>query len=283
MFQIGRAAPLTVSAALMICAFSGCNSMDKKDATAPQEPPVMGKSPHETALAKAQVPLGSRGEVELVEDAQRMKDEYRQALETLLAYYRRYGYYEKGNWAEREIDELRSVTRYPYLGDHTAASAKYEPKETLAEADNLFAEARKLHEEATGLGGLLGGGKEKLKKALDTYRRIIERYPTSDKIDEAAFYAGEIYASDPYKEYTLAINFYQRCLNWNPSTELPAKFRMAVVYDYHLRDREKALALYKEVIDSSGNRSNVRFAQERVRQITDRASHEAPDAEPGVR
>jgi len=130
---------------------------------------------------------------------------------------------------------------------------------------------------------MLGGGKAKLQKALDAYRRLMDEHPNSDKIDDAAFYAGEIYASDTHKEYKLALNCYQRCLNWNPNTDLPAKFRMAVLYDRRLRDRERAMALYKEVVQSSPNRANIRFAQERIRVLTDRASYEAPDAEPGAR
>jgi len=283
MYQICRAAPLMLLAALVICTSVGCDALGKKKDTS-VEPPVMALDEDQGALARAQqVPSGKGGEVELVEQTQGFRAQYRQALETLLAYYRRYGYYDKGRWAEKEIRELRNVTRYPYLGDAVAASTRHEPKESLSQANALYDEARKLHQEATSLAGMLGGGKAKLQKALDAYRRLMDEHPNSDKIDDAAFYAGEIYASDTHKEYKLALNCYQRCLNWNPNTDLPAKFRMAVLYDRRLRDRERAMALYKEVVQSSPNRANIRFAQERIRVLTDRASYEAPDAEPGAR
>jgi tetratricopeptide (TPR) repeat protein len=233
-------------------------------------------------LSGIQVPPKNASETDLAEAVGQMRSEYRRSLETLLAYYRRYGYLDKSNWAAKELIRLHSTPRYPYIGDAVAASTRYEPKDTVGQADAMYAQARKLHEEATGLGGMLGGGEEKMTEALELYGRIIELHATSDKIDDAAFYAAEIYASDSQKEYVLALNNYQRCLTWNANTEHPVKFRMAVVYDYRMRDREKAVALYKEVVDSSPNRSNVRFAQERIRQLTDRASHEAPDREPGV-
>lgn len=282
MSQFRRIAPLMVSTAVMACASVGCNGPGKKKDAQSLEPPVMAQDTEEGAIAKAQVPMTDASEADLVEEAGRMREQYRQALATLLAYYRRYGYFEKARWAQQEIADLRDITHYPYLGDHVMASKQYAPKEAVADADTLYEQARKLHKEGSGLSGLIDG-KQKIAQALELYRRVIDQHPTSDKIDDAAFFAGQIYASDAYREYTLALNYYQRCLKWNPNTEHPAKFWMAYVYDYRLRDREKAIALYKEVIDSSPNRSNVRFAQERIRQLTDRGSHEAPDVEPGVR
>lgn len=281
MSQSGRIGPL-MAAALFLCASVGCSQANKKQPPPAEPAPVMATEAEQRAIVKAQRPISHGGEVDLAEDVALARDRYRQSLESLLAFYRQYGYFEKSNWAEKEIQSLRIIPRYPYMGDPTAGSTRYEASETNTRADALYAEARKLHDEGTGLSGLLGGGKAKLGKALDTYRMLIDQYPTSDKIDEAAFYAGEIYASDSQKEYTLALNYYQRCLDWNPNTDLPVRMRMAYVYDYPLRNREKAMALYKEIIEKSTNRANVRFAQERIRVLTDRASHEAPDVEPGV-
>jgi len=275
-----RIAPVVVFCAVGVCLLSGCGTPAKPQAEA--QSPVIERSEQQAAIAKAQVPISAGSEVDLVERVASERTGYREALESLLAYYNQYGYLEKGGWVEKELRDLRAIPRYPYLGDRQAASPAYEAKASLPQADALYEQARKLHTEAGGLGSILGGGKDKLEAALKTYRQLIDQYPTSDKIDDAAFYIGEIYASDTYKEYTLALNFYQRCLKWNPNTEHPVPFRMAVVYDYRLRDRDKALALYRQVVQSSGNRSNVRFAQERIRQLTDKGSHEAPEAEPKV-
>lgn len=281
MFQYRRIAPLMVSTTILALASVGCNDLLKKKKAGPVEPPVMARGVEEDAIAKAQTSMPHGNEVDLVEETGRMRQQYRQALETLLAYYRRYGYFEKAKWAEQEVADLHTITRFPYLGDRIASSKTHAPTETVADADAIYQQARKLHKDGTGLSGLLDG-KQKLEQSLDLYRSLMNKHATSDKIDDAAFFAGQISASDAFKEYTLAINYYKRCLKWNADTEHPAKFWMAYVYDYRLRDREKAIALYKDVIDSSRNRSNVRFAQERIRQLTDRGSHEAPDVEPGT-
>lgn len=278
MYQVGRITPMWLSATLLSCALVGCDSFGSKKE--PVAPPVATTGDEAPTVAQAQMPLGKGGEVELVEASQRARAEYRQALLRLHAYYNKYGYLDKSRWAEKELAELGAVTQYPYLGDQRLASPAYKPVETVSDADTLYAEARKMHEGASGLGGLLGDSKGKLEAALTKYRQLIDRHPQSDKIDDAAFYAGEIYSSDAYKEYTLALNYYQRCLKWNPATEHPAKFRMAFIYDRQMRDRERALALYKEVVASSTNRANVRFAENRIRVLTDRGSYEAPDAEP---
>jgi TolA-binding protein len=279
MHQLCRIAMLTAPFAFVVC-LTGCGAPQKK--AEPTEPPVMGEGQGKPEVIPTEFPSGKATEVDLVEKARLARAQYQQALEALLAYYRKYGYFDRSNWAEKEILELRGITRYPYLGDAVAQNPRYQPKEDNAGADALYSQALTLYKEATGLGGLIGG-KEKLQKALDLFRQVIERYPNSDKIDDAAFYAGEIYASDDFKEYTLALNSYQRCLKWNPNTELPVKFRMAVLYDYRLRDREKAMDLYKQVVEAGKNASNVRYAQNRIRQLTDRGSYEAPDAEPGVK
>ncbi len=283
MCQLRRIAPLAASAALIACAATGCSGTRKGGQAESLEPPVMVQPGEDTAIAKAQNPMPQDREVDMVEEVGRLRAQYRQALESLRAFYGRYGYHDKANWAAKEIGELAAIPSYPYLGDPLAASVEHAPKETLANADTLYAQARKAHQDATGLAGMLGGSKEKLAEALKAYRAIIKNYPNSDKIDDAAFYAGEILASDTYKESKLALDSYERCLKWNPTTEHPVRFRMAMVYDYQIRDRAKAVAMYKQVVQSDRNRANVRFAEERIRQLTDRASHEAPDAEPGLK
>jgi len=278
-----RVAPLTVVFALLLTTILGCEATKKKGETA--GPPVIERSETDSVLAKAQVPMSAGSEVDLVERVSNQRALYRESLESLLAYYRQYGYLEKSGWAEKEIRDLGRLPRYPYLGARSAVVApkKYEAKDSIPQADALYEQARTAHTEGTGIGAALGGGgKTKLETALSTYRQVIEEYPTSDKIADAAFYVGEIYSSDAFKEYTLALEFYDKCLAWKPATEHPALFRKAVIYDYRLRDRDKAVALYKQVVSSSGNKSNVRFAQERIRQLTDKTSHEAPVAEPKV-
>jgi len=275
-------ATLVASSVAVCLGCMGCEGTNAKKGE-PLQSPVITRGDQETTIAKAQEPVPAGSEVDLVERVIGARSQYRETLQLLLAYYQQYGYLEKGGWVEREMKDLRSIPTYPYLGDRKtkmAARPGPEPKGPSPQADALYAQARKLHTEAGGMGAVLGGGKDKLDAALKLYQQLIEEYPTSDKIGDTAFFMGEIYSSDSFKEYTLAINSYQRCLTWNPNTQHPALFRMAVVYDYRIRNRDKAITLYKQVVQSANNPSNVRFAQERIRQLTDKMSFEAPTAEP---
>jgi TolA-binding protein len=290
MCRSDRIAPLVLVFPLVCLFGSGCGSPAKNADSS--QPPVLSRGEEEAAISKAQVPISAGSEADLVERTAGARAQYRDALESLLAYYKQYGYIEKGGWVEKEMRDLRSIPRYPYLSYRQVTSAPVvspagakvppQPKTNVAEADALYEQARKLHKEAVGFGAALSGGKDKLESALKLYRQLIDEYPTSDKVSDASFYLAEIYASDAYKEYTLALTFYQKCLETNPNTEQPALFRIAVVYDHHLRDRDKAVAIYRQVIQSGGNRANVRYAQERIRVLTEKTSHEAPDAEPRV-
>ena len=134
-------------------------------------------------------------------------------------------------------------------------------------------------EVAEGHGPLAALGAESLyEKAyglrnLETVREmctlIVEEYPTSDKIDDAAFYCGEIHKEYLPGQETLAVRWYERAWNWNPDTPFPARFQAAVVFDYRLHDRDRALELYHGVVEhETDHKSNVRFASRRIHELT---------------
>jgi hypothetical protein len=71
----------------------------------------------------------------------------------------------------------------------------------------------------------------------------------------------------------------------NPNTPHPARFQAAVVYDFRRHNRDKALELYRQVMDleEAGNVSNSKFSATRIEQlIDDDFSHLRP-AEPRER
>jgi TolA-binding protein len=112
------------------------------------------------------------------------------------------------------------------------------------------------------------GKKAYLDTALEKFRTIIEKYPQSDKIDDAAFRMGEIYGGWYFQDYARAVQSYQRCWQWNPQTEHPARFNAAKIYEEKLKNRAKAVELYNEVIAKSQDEEKVRQAQERIRALT---------------
>ena len=106
-------------------------------------------------------------------------------------------------------------------------------------------------------------------EAAQVFRGMIERYPTSDKIDDAAFYLGEIHNLYLSGQKQLAAQWYERALAWNPDTPHAARFQAAVLYDHDLHDRDRALELYHAILDrGTAPNSSVRYSSRRVYELT---------------
>jgi hypothetical protein len=116
-------------------------------------------------------------------------------------------------------------------------------------------------------------------EALSTFVDLIRKYPSSDKIDDAAFWCGEIHKEYLKDQEPIAVKWYERAFTWDPNTPHPARFQAAVTYDFRMHDRARALELYRQVIeDEDNNRSNVSFAVTRVDQLTQGGPTVALDA-----
>jgi len=87
----------------------------------------------------------------------------------------------------------------------------------------------------------------KLRQALGLYNDLIQQYPTSDKIDDAAYRAAQIY--EHLTNYELAAIYYQRTFQWNEATPYPARFNAARIMDLKLRMRAEALTLYRLAVE----------------------------------
>ena len=106
---------------------------------------------------------------------------------------------------------------------------------------------------------------------------MIRRYPSSDKIDDAAFYCGEIHKEYLKDQEPIAVRWYERAFTWNPQTPHPARFQAAVTYDFRMHERARALELYHGVLDvETENKSNVAFASRRIYELTRAQTGEHP-------
>ena len=67
----------------------------------------------------------------------------------------------------------------------------------------------------------------------------------------------------------IAVKWYERCMEWDAETPHPVRFQAAVVYDYRLHDRDRALELYRQVIQrEEGPLSNRVFSNRRIQELT---------------
>src|SRR5436190_1119186 len=71
-------------------------------------------------------------------------------------------------------------------------------------------------------------------------QQLLAQYPTSNKCSDAAYQLGDVYENRRPPQYRRAAVYFERCVQWNPSTQYDARLRAAKVYDRQLRERAKA-------------------------------------------
>ena len=245
---------------------AGCN-VDGRRARLRSDDPAVANY-----IEPASLPAGSElfeiPEVDLVESVLNHRNRYRRDLQRLYEYYRRHGDATKADWAAFELKGLKTVKQFKYFLDAEIPPKELKAIESVPEADAMLDQGLELMRRG-GHGVPAFYREDRMVEAADTLRRLVELHPGSDKIDDAAFYLGEIHrAYFPGQEF-LAAQWYERATFWNPATPHPARFRAAVIYDETLRDRDHALELYHGVLKHETNAGHVRHATRRIHFLTE--------------
>ena len=223
------------------------------------------------------IAIADRTEVDLVEEMILHRAMYARYLRALATFYSEHGNEPKAIWARNELSDLQHVKPYRYITDAEVPVATLKPTESIAEADKLYEEGLALMKKG-GHGVPVFYNQETMKLALAKFKELVDRYPTSDKIDDGAFYIAEIHKEYfEEKDNEVALMWYQRALDWNPNTPHPVRFQMAVLLDYRMHEREKALGMYQQVLEKEQfNKSNVEWSNARIRQLTTEKTRHAP-------
>jgi tetratricopeptide (TPR) repeat protein len=204
-------------------------------------------------------------EVALVEEVLAKRLAYRQELEKLKSFYEQTGNQLKLEWVEREFKSIDSAPRYKYIIEAEVAGDKLIAKDSIPRATVLYNEAVELYNRAYLFPVFTNT--RKLRLALNKFNELIKEYPTSDKIDDAAYMAGKIH--EHFKDYSIAVLYYKRTFQWNPETSYPARYRAARLLDYQLFERDEALKLYRESLEKEkAYYSNAEEIQLRIEQLT---------------
>jgi tetratricopeptide (TPR) repeat protein len=150
--------------------------------------------------------------------------------------------------------------------------ASRKPVASFPEADRLYIEAEAFEKRAGFLPVLdlpILKDENSLRLALSKYNQIIKNYPSSDKIDDAAYKAGVIY--EYFKDYSIALLYYQSAYEWDPDGLYPGRFRAARLLDKHLYRKDEALQLYQQAIKTEGRYERYRewreFAEKRIKEL----------------
>ncbi len=203
--------------------------------------------------------------VELVVQARRT---WKQAVEELVELYRRRGNELKRRCVENILERFDPVRTYMYFLSAEIPPADLTPEEVIPEADRLYEKAMKLYEDGRILPLVIDYDKER--KALMTFRQLINEYPRSTKIALSAYYIGEIY-KEYFDENIRAVHWYRRAWQWDPAIPKPARFQAATVYDIRLHNYAKAIECYRAAIEHEQfNSSNVSYAHRRIRELKEK-------------
>jgi tetratricopeptide (TPR) repeat protein len=249
-----------ISVIVLSCVLVGCNNVDTGRAQILPSPSGM--------VAGPAVDVARSTEADLAEQLAVSRQAYRRGLEVMVQHYTKTGNNMKLAWAQKELDALNAMAQYDYVVEATMAGANLKANKSIPEGDYLYNDAVRLEDQAGQF--LVIKDDNLLRIALDKYNQLISKYPGSDKIDDAAFHAAGIY--EHFKDYTIAVLYYQRTYQWDPETLYPAKYKAAFILDRRLYRRAEALQLYQEALQSitrSGQHPQwQQYAEERAKVLT---------------
>lgn len=251
---------VTAGIVVVLAVFAGCQSTDTgRGQRLPARTGALGEPAPSNLIATA-------AEADVVEQVTVHRQGYREALEKLVQYYRTVGNNRNLRWAQRELDALKTMPQYRYLIEAEVPRADLKASVFVPEAKQLYDEAVEIQRQAEPVP-LVPKDEELLRRALDKYIELIRKFPTSDRIGDAAFRAATIY--EHFKDYTIALSYYQRAYQWDPATPYPARFRAAVLLDRRLHRRAEALALYQDAVVKESRHTEWKdYADQRIKELS---------------
>lgn len=206
-------------------------------------------------------PPVNAGQRQLAEDVVDLRKQYSRAVDDLAKLYEA-DKDEKQAFAIHTMQaRFREEKTYRYLTAAQLPPADLEPREIIPQANTLFEQAVTLYDK----GRLPDYPNQR--QALSLFKSLVRQYPTSTRIALSAFYIGNIY-QEYFNEPYLAVQWYQRALQWDPYVPKPVRFQTATVYDFQLGDKSRAIDLYKQSIRLERFfPTNVRYARKRLEDL----------------
>jgi len=204
----------------------------------------------------------------LVEHIITARTAYKQAMRDLEQFYRTRNSLDKIKFVECVQQRFDPVRTYIYFFSAEAPPENMKPVDVIPAAEELYEQAIKIYNQGKPLPLLTFYDKQRA--ALRLFLTIIEKHPTSTRSPAAAFHIGHIYR-EYFDEDVRAVMWYQRAWKWDRSIQLGARFQAAVVYDYRLQNKERALELYQDVLEYEfEDLTNRWFARRRIQEIKEK-------------
>ena len=202
-------------------------------------------------------------EINMVEQMVSYRNNYMEELKKLGKFYDRQGNQMKAIWVKKELDALAKIEMRPYVVMAEVAGPDLRATDSIPEADAVYSDAMEQIKNSRGVFRNMKG----LQEAKEKMENLILQYPTSDKIDDAAWEIAEIYNRDIADMY-VAMFYYQRVWQWDAANPYSARFAVAKIYDEFFHNYLRACEFYEKAIQlEPAYTSNVTYAKNRIKAI----------------
>lgn len=208
-------------------------------------------TPAKTAKPNSDMPL--------VRSLLECRGKYQETLEQLRLFYIASGDLEKARWAEEELRQYHRISKQAYKMELELQSEKLQAAKNIPEANQLYIQAVGYKDKGWGNEYI-----DNQRRAELLLQQLLNNYPESDKIGDAAFQLGDLYESRAYKQFRRSAHYYERAFLWSPTTHREARLRAARLYDRQLVDRQHARELYQAVIDNDTDTNRITEAKKRL-------------------
>jgi hypothetical protein len=202
---------------------------------------------------------GGGGDLEFVEKVIEARRGYSNSLKALIDYYRNAGDTRRAQMAE---DELKTFHRMPhpvYRLELDVPSPKLQPLYNQKEANDLYRWAMSYKDKGVGTEYT-----DNQHRAEILLQELLSKYPQSNKISDAAYMLGELYEGRTFRQVERAAAYFERCVQWDPTTKYDARLRAARLYDRDLKDRNRAIELYRAALEFETIPARRQEAQRRL-------------------
>jgi tetratricopeptide (TPR) repeat protein len=221
---------------------------------------VLAGAPHAQQPAPAPA---KGGDLELVQKLLTVRRDYQKTLEQLRIHYYQVNDMERMRWAEEELKQYHRIPKHAFILELDVPPPNLNGQTNVPEANKLFTWAMQYKDKGFGVDYT-----DNQRRAELLFQEILTKYPQSDKIADVAYQLGDIYESKAYRMYYRAVEYYQRCYQWNPKTTHEARIRAARIYDKQLHNRNRAIELYREVTTHETDPRRIQEAQKRIAELS---------------
>lgn len=219
----------------------------------PPPPPPPGSPPPGSSLP------GGKNDLELVQKLNNCRKDYQTSLEQLRQLYLQAGDVERARWAEDELRQWHRIPKFAFRLDLDVPPPTLKGESNVPEANQLLIRALTYKDKGFGTDSI-----DNQRRTEILLQELLSKYPTSNKISDAAYHLGDVYEKPPYKMYRRAATYFERSFQWNPNTPYDGRLRAARLYDQKAIDKPRSMELYREVTTHTTDPKQIQEAQRRL-------------------